>query len=90
MRYASARDATRLRGDSVQLSRANQRLNRRYAFAITVSASKQVVTEGDSHATHGALGRRVIDLDGLCFSSNPVEFVRFTLLVAQFSHNPRN
>ena len=50
--------------DTVQLGRADQRLDRSGAFAAAVGASKQVVAAANSDATQSAFGRRVINLDG--------------------------
>jgi len=51
-------------GDTVQLGRADQRIDRGGAFATAVGAGEEVVTAADGDATQGALGRRVIDLNG--------------------------
>ena len=50
--------------DTVQLGRADQRVDRGSTFAAAVGASKQVVAAANSNATQGAFGRRVINLDG--------------------------
>lgn len=43
--------------DTVQLARADQRVDRG-------GAGEQVIAAADGHATQGAFGRRVIDIDG--------------------------
>ena len=50
--------------DTVQLARADQRVDRGGALAAAVGAGEQVIAAADGHATQGAFGRRVIDLDG--------------------------
>lgn len=50
--------------DTVQLGRADQRVDRGSALAAAVGAGEQVVAAANGHATQGAFSRRVIDLDG--------------------------
>jgi hypothetical protein len=51
-------------GNTVQLGRADQRVNRRCAFVTAVGAGEEIVATADGDAAQGALGGRVIDLDG--------------------------
>lgn len=50
--------------DTVELGRADQRVDGGGAFAAAVGASKQVVATADGHAAQSAFRRRVVDLDG--------------------------
>ena len=50
--------------DIVQLGGADQRIDRGGALTTAVGAGEQVIAAADGHATQGAFGRGVIDLDG--------------------------
>ena len=50
--------------DTVQLGRADQRVDRGGALAAAVGAGEHVIAAADGHAMQGAFGRRVINLDG--------------------------
>ena len=50
--------------DTVQLGGAEQRVDRGGALAAAVGAGEQIIAAADGHATQGAFGRGVIDLDG--------------------------
>lgn len=53
---------------TVQLGRADQRIDRACALAAAVGASKQIVAASNGHATQGAFGRRVLNLNGAVFA----------------------
>ena len=50
--------------DTVQLGRADQRVDRGGSFATAVGAGEQIVAPANGDATQGAFGRRVVNLDG--------------------------
>ena len=50
--------------DTVQLGRADQRLDRGGPFATADGAGDQIVAPTNGHTTQGAFGRRVVNLGG--------------------------
>ena len=49
--------------DTVQLARADQRVDRGGPFAAAVGAGEQIVAPTNGDTTQGAFGRRVVNLD---------------------------